>query len=115
MMRDFPKPMKKIIRHYLSIAYERELRRELTKLDKCFETWRKGNITSFDLSDNVLRYCRGPGRKLAKQNNDSPEDMQVAYAIATGILSEDEVPPELLKALSRQLSFYREMGHLREE
>lgn len=34
--------------------------------------------------------------------------MHVAYALTTGLLSEDEVPREVLKALEEPIAFYRQ-------
>lgn len=108
-MADYPKPIKKLLREYLTEAYEAELKRELTKLDQSFAEWRVGKISSGELSYRVHQYETGPSRELYKRYNGDLPDMMVAYAIAAGILSEAEVPAELLEALSRPLSFYQSL------
>ena len=35
-MPDYPKPIKRLLNQYLAEAYERELQRELTKLEQSF-------------------------------------------------------------------------------
>lgn len=108
-MADYPKPIKKLLREYLTKAYECELHRELTKLDRSFAEWRDGKISSGELSYQVHQYETGPSRELFKRYNGDLPDMMVAYAIVAGILQEEEVPAELLQALDRPLSFYQSL------
>lgn len=108
-MTDYPKPIKKLLREYLAEAYEAELQRELTKLDRSFAEWRAGKISSGELSYRVHQYETGPSRELYKLYNGGQPDMMVAYAIVAGILPEEEVPAELLEAISRPLGFYQSL------
>lgn len=107
MRKDYPKPIKKLIRHYMIEAYERELHRELTKLDQSFMEWRQGKISSGELSYRVHEYETGPSRALFKQYNGGQDDASVAYAIVVGILKQEEIPPELLEALENWLALYQ--------
>jgi hypothetical protein len=98
-------------------AYERELHRELVKLDLGFAEWRDGKISSGELSYRVHQYETGPSRDLYKKYNYSYHDTNVAYAIVTDILKRDEIPAELLEAISSLLAFYqslKEEGELKE-
>jgi len=52
-MRDYPKRIKRLLREYSAEAYERELHRELTKLDRSFAEWRNGDIGSGELSHRI--------------------------------------------------------------
>ena len=116
-MRTYPKHIKRALRELMAEAYERELRRELAKLDESFAAWRAGQISSGELSYRVHQYETGPSRKLFNQYNDRAHDMHVAYAIVVGILQREEVPAEVLDALSGPLNFYeslREQDELRE-
>ncbi len=116
-MRDYPKAIKRLLRDYNAEAYERELQRELVKLDKSFAEWREGKIGSGELSARVHEYERGPSRKLFEQHNSGEQDMCVAYAIVTGILDRDKIPAELLEAIKGPLAFYqslKEQNELRE-
>ena len=109
-MKDYPKRIKKLLREYLIEAYERELHRELTVLEGSFEEWRQGKISSGELSYRIHQYEVGPSRELYKKyNEDSLAEMMVAYAIVASILRRDEIPPELLEALERPLSFYESL------
>jgi hypothetical protein len=107
---EFSKKIKRLIREFLGEAYERELHRELTKLDQSFAAWRSGSIGSGELSDRIHQFEVGPARELWKQyNNRGYEYMSVAYAVVTGILSRDEVPAELLEALEQPMAFYEDL------
>jgi hypothetical protein len=108
-MRDYPKSIKKLIRHFLVEAYEIELHRELAKLDQSFSEWRNGGISSGELSHRIHQYEIGPSRELYKQYNRGEADQNVAYAIVAGILDPTQIPAELLEALERPLSFYQSL------
>lgn len=108
-MREYPKRIKKLLREFMAEAYERELHRELTKLDRDFAEWRQGAIGSGELSHRIHQYESGPSRELFKQYNGSPHDMSVAYAIVVGILKREEMPDELLEAIGGPLSFYQSL------
>ena len=116
-MRNYSKRIKRLLREWMTEAYERELHRELTKLDQSFVEWRDGIISSGELSHRIHQYETGSSRELFKHYNRVPRDMTVAYAIVVGILDQDEVPAELFEAISGTISFYRslqERGELRE-
>lgn len=51
----YPKPIKRLLHPYLAEAYERELQRELTKLERSFSEWRSGQIGSGELSERAAR------------------------------------------------------------
>jgi len=108
-MKDYPKSIKRLLREYMTEAYERELHRELTRLDQSFAQWRNGTISSGELSYRIHQYETGPSRELYKQYNHSPHEMTVAYAIVVGILDQGQVPLELLEAISGPLDFYRSL------
>ena len=108
-MKDYPKNIKRLLREYMTEAYERELHRELTRLDQSFAQWRDGTISSGELSYRIHQYETGPSRELYKQYNHSPHEMTVAYALVVGILDQAQVPLELLDAISGPLDFYRSL------
>ena len=117
-MNEYPKPIKRLLREYAAAAYEGELKRALTGLDRSFAAWRAGTISSGELSRRIHQFETGPSRELFGRYNDGPQDMNVAYAIVTGSLPEGEVPAELLEALRQPLAFYRMLkaeGNLRED
>jgi hypothetical protein len=106
-MRDYPKSIKRLLNQFLGAAYERELQRELTKLERSFAEWRSGQIGSGELSERVHQYERGPARALYQRYNSGEKDMTLAYVIIGGVLPREEIPVELLEALTKPLSFYQ--------
>ena len=116
-MAEYSKHIKRLLREYATAAYERELHRELSKLDQSFAEWRSGALSSGELSHRIHQYETGPSRELFKRYNRGEMDLNVAYAVVVGILDEGEVPPELLEAISGPLDLFRSMkerGELRE-
>jgi hypothetical protein len=95
--------VKQLAAQYSLRAYERELRHELTKLDLSFEDWRTGRISSGELSFRVHSFENGPFRKLQRRYAGGDQVKSVAYAIASGILMEDEVDDQVLQAIGRPL------------
>jgi len=108
-MNDYSKHIKRLLRKYAAQAYERELHRELKRLDQSFAAWRAGEIGDDELNRCIHQYETGPSRELFKRYNNGDPDMNVAYAIVTGILDESEVAAEVLEALQRPLAFYRKL------
>lgn len=115
-MNDYPKNIKRMIREFAVEAYEKELSRELVRLDESFEEWRMGKIKSGELSDRIHQYETGASRELFKKYNEGKNDFNVAYAVITGILNRENVPKELIEAIDKHLLFYQSMkdnGELR--
>jgi hypothetical protein len=108
-MADYAKKIKRLLRECVTEAYERELYRELTKLDQSFAEWRNGTIGSGELSHRIHAYENGPSRALFNRYNQGEDDLNVAYAIVAGILDRDQIPAELLEAIGRPLDFFQSM------
>lgn len=115
-MAKYSKRIKRLIREWAAEAYERELRRELTRLQESMAEWQRGEISSWEMSDRIHEWEVGPSRALFKHYSESG-DLSVAYAIVVGVLDQEELPAELLEAISGSLEFFRslrESGRLRE-
>ncbi|MEY3760357.1 MAG: hypothetical protein RIR39_1848 [Pseudomonadota bacterium] len=106
-MQSYSKNIKRLLREYIVKAYDRELHRELVKLDISFAQWRDGKIDSDELNYRIHQYYSGASRDLYKKYNNGYDDMNVAYAIVTGILNRDEIPAELLEALAGLLEAFQ--------
>ena len=108
MMQNLPKPIKRVLRQLMDVAYERELHRELEKLDQSFAAWREGTISSFELNELIHKHHDGPSRELwSRYRNVRAADMLVTSAVVEGLIKEEEVPLEVLATISWQLAFYR--------
>ena len=106
-MGDYSKRIKRLLREYAAEAYERELQRELAKLDASFSKWRSGNIGSGEMSYRIHQYEKGPSRELYKKYNHGEDAFNVAYAIVTGILESEAIPEDLISAIEKNINFYQ--------
>jgi hypothetical protein len=106
-MKTYSKSIKQLLREYATKAHERELQRELSKVEDSFAEWREDRISSFEMDHRIHKYKTGPARELYKRYNDGETDLAVAYAIVAGVLAEDEMPAELMEAISGPIAFYR--------
>ena len=116
-MRTTSKKVKRGLKEYAIEAYEIELRRELGKLEESFIEWREGRISSGELSYRIHQYEKGPSRELYKKYNYGEDNMNVAYAVVTGLLNREQIPEEIMKAIEDEIRFYemlKESGKLRE-
>jgi hypothetical protein len=105
-MREYPKPIKRLIREYAARAYEAELGQALGELETQFSRWRSGEISAFELSDHIHAFHQGPAREFWSRYNTRINDTLVAHAIVTGLLPREIIPAELLEALAPILAFY---------
>ena len=106
-MKTYSKRIKRLLREHSMEAHERELHRELARLDASFAEWRQGSIGSGEMDHRIHKYKTGPARELWKRYNRGPAASNVAYALVTGILDEGEVPSDLLEAIARPIAFYQ--------
>lgn len=109
MTKDYPKHIKRQLNDLSGEAYERELHRELEKLEKSFQEWRAGALSSGDLSLQIHQYEVGASRELYKYYNGVDHDKPVAYALVVGLLKPEEVPLEVQQAIQNAISFFQDM------
>ena len=105
-MAEHSRAIRRTLRELAGRAHEAELRRELQSLAVQFDQWKTGALDSFALSDLIHEFQNGPARELFNRYTGGMLELTVAHAIARGIVPRDEVAPEVLAALSRQLAFY---------
>jgi hypothetical protein len=94
-MQQLSKHVRKLLREAAGSAYQKELSAELEKLHGSFERWRRGELSPFDLSDEIHRFHQGPNRQLFVRYTDNDPLLAVAGAVSAGILRLDELDPEL--------------------
>lgn len=109
-MKSASKAVRKMIREWCGIAYQRELSAELGKLHDRFHQWEAGTLSPFELSDAIHKFHQGPARDLYVRYEMSrgEDDWLVAGAIAGGLIKREEIPGELLEALTPALSWLKE-------
>jgi hypothetical protein len=110
-MRNDPKKVQQQrIRELAALAHERELARKLGALEVEFSRWRRGEINAHELSERIHVFHDGAARRLYSVYNGDLLEMAVGAAIARGVLTEEEVPSEMIELLRRHIDFAREMG-----
>jgi len=97
----------KDLRRLADIAYDRELGRELTRLETSFTEWRAGRVNAHDVSAAIHAFHDGIARDLWVLYNRMDPSSTVPRAVAAGLLAEHEVPAPLLSKLQNALEFYR--------
>jgi hypothetical protein len=104
------KKQKAELRRLAGMAYERELGRELERLQGRFDDWRGGTLSASELGDHVRRFHRGPAREVQGRYDALKKPAcQTAWALASGTLEESEVDPELLELLRERVDAYRSL------
>lgn len=101
-MQTIPKQVKKQVREWCNVAYERELTAELEKLHTDFHDWKSGKLNCFDLTDRIHDFRQNAARDLYKIYVMGPANAYlIAGALERGVLKEDELPPTLLELAKR--------------
>lgn len=98
-MIEYPKHIKRQLRELSAMAHEEELRRALVPLSESFDQWKQGGVESGDMAVRIHKFDRGPARKLFSRYNDGFLELNVAMAIADGVLDRSKVPQEVHEAL----------------
>ena len=98
---------RKALRELAGTAHERELVQALSDLEAKFQAWRKGDISSFELSDLVHEFHNGINRNIWRRYVYLKPDQSVPAAVAHGILKEDEIPPPLLEEMKASIEALR--------
>ena len=100
----------KDLRRLAAIAYDRELGRELTRLETSFTDWHAGRVSSHDVSAAIHVFHDGSARDLWVLYNRGDPSSTVSRAVVQGILSESDIPTALLSKLHGALEYYRHEG-----
>src|SRR5260370_989762 len=106
-MNEYPRRIKQHLRELTATVHERAVRAHLEQLADDFQRWRAGTLDTWELTDRIHRFHDGPSRELFSQYNQGEPGLNVAHAIATGLLKESEVPGEVLQALAGLIAIQR--------
>jgi hypothetical protein len=105
-MEHAPKRLKRLIRDWAGVAHDRELSKGLLELSSHFDRWKRGEIAASDLNDLIHRFHDGVSRDVWKTYATNRPEPAVAFAVASGILHREELPPELVQHLAGLIEFY---------
>ena len=106
-MGKLSKKQRKLLKTLASTAHERELRGHLEGLCGEFERWKKGEISSGELSHLIHLYHKGPSRELYERYKNVPVEILVAYAVAKRLIDEQDIAGELAPYVEKALQLYR--------
>ena len=101
---------RKSLRELAHLAYDRELGRELARVEAAFAEWHAGRLDPHGVSAAIHAFHDGVARDLWVLYNRIHPSSTVPRAVATGLLTEDEIPPALLAKLQNAVEFYREQA-----
>ncbi|NLD49033.1 MAG: hypothetical protein GX660_17885 [Clostridiaceae bacterium] len=93
----YSKAQWRLLKELAGEVYRIELDAELDKLFAVFQSWKSGEIDSWDLEEAIHKFHQGPSRKLYSTHNNVDADFIVAGALKRGILSSEKIPPDLLE------------------
>jgi hypothetical protein len=106
-MQDTPKRIKRLVRDWAGIAHDRELGQALADLRAAFDRWQRGEMSAVELNDVIHRFHDGVSRDIWKKYATNHLEPAVAFAVATGILRREELPPALLQHIAGLVEFYK--------
>ena len=105
-MQDTPKRLKRLVREWAAIAHDRELSKALSELRTHFDRWQRGEITAAGLDDRIDQFHQGASREIWKAYSTNHREPAIGFAVATGVIQRQELPPELLQHVAGWVQFY---------
>jgi hypothetical protein len=103
-MEQFSKHVRRQLREAAATAHERALSRALEPLHAAFEQWKRGEISPFDLSDQIHRFHNGVRREIYGLYTDSETRISVAAAVHQGLMKLEELHPDIRPEVERILA-----------
>lgn len=108
MRKGWSKRQRRELRILQGVAWERQLEDALRELHSDFETWDRGEISGFELSDRVHNFHNGRSRELYNMYSGSLDHFLIELDVARGIIDEAELSDDLLDLLKDQIARWRE-------
>ena len=105
-MQDTPKRLNRLVREWAAVAHDRELNKALLDLRAYFDAWQRREITAADLNDLIHHFHQGASREIWRKYATNHLEPAIGFAVATGILRQEELPPELLQHVAGLIEFY---------
>jgi hypothetical protein len=109
-MRTTSRHLKALVRQAAAMAHDRELSAALRDLRAEFDCWERGDITADQLNDGIHRFHDGMSREIWRRYATNHLEPVVAMAVATAVLSRDELPKDLLDHLAGLIESYEHGG-----
>ena len=87
--------MKNRMEDLANLAYERELNRELAKLQQYLELYRDRQNKFFQMSELKLKFVQETSDEIVRLYDQLEAGQAVSRAVALGLLSKEELPQDL--------------------
>jgi hypothetical protein len=91
--------MQNKLKDLANLAYERELNRELSKLQQHLELYRDRENKFFQMTDLKIKFMQETSDEILNLYDHLEPDQAVSRAVALGLLSREEIPREMQEAL----------------
>ena len=102
------KKQRRELRELQGLAWQRELEEALRPLHEDFDAWKKGEVSVFDLADQIHKFHDGRSRELFKLYSGSVEALWIAHAVARGVIDDSELSDDLRAELNEDIEVFRE-------
>ncbi len=90
----FSKKSQKKLNELALIAYERDLTQRIAELHGEMNAWKKGNMTVWDIEQNIHVFHNKTARNLYRNYVMSEPLFAVSFGVATGVISLLDVPED---------------------
>ena len=87
--------------HLANVAYERELRRELSRVQRHIDLYRDKESKFFNLTEIKLKFYRETSDEIWRLYNRLAPDKAIGRAVSLGLLSEEELPEDVRETLQQ--------------
>ena len=84
-----------------NLAYERELSRELSRVQRHVDLYRERESKFFNLQEIKLKFYREASDEVWRLYDRLEPDKAVERAVALGLLTDEEVPEDLQNSLQQ--------------
>lgn len=108
MRNRWTKKQRRELRELQGLAWERELGGALQDLRRDFESWERGEISAFELSDRMHKFHNGRSRELYNLYSSSLDHFFIDHAIVRGVIDESELSDELREEVKDDIARSRE-------
>jgi hypothetical protein len=110
MQLELPKPVKRVLRDLAERAHEIALRKALTDLGHDFDSWRQGDLDSFELAHRIHEFHQGPDRQIHLRYTRSVDlPFLVVQSVREGLIERDSIPDDVMPYLESTFALYREL------
>jgi hypothetical protein len=103
------KKLKAMLREHVGRAWEAEMGAALGALSAKFDEWRAGAMSTADLDAAVHDYHDGVAREMWKRFSTNDPVIPLAHAVATGVLPQDSLPPEVVERIASMVGLLEEL------